>query len=190
MTSTLSPAYQLEGEHVIHPAMDLTLSCFGNRKKLVVGLKCSLILLAEMWIDTVQWMVFLMHNLFNNSISLCCSAGQAVSVFIYLGWKSKRAHKREQERDEARDCMQLQPLYSAAWPVAMATWLHIPFHLPFLINFHSCLSLCQPSIVLKCLSIAADLPPLFWRGLQQTKTLNYLCVLTHTEQITPQGNLV
>lgn len=85
-----------------------------------------------MWNDTVRWTVYLMCYPFTESIRklLRCSSNGSACV----------SGMREGEGDRERDRMQLQPLSSAAWLVAIATWLRIPFHLPFLINSHSCLA--------------------------------------------------
>lgn len=86
-----------------------------------------------MWNDTVRWTVYLTCYLFTESIRQLLRWSSSGSAHI--------SGMRGGGRDWERDCMQLQPLSSAAWLVAMATWLCIPFHLPFLINSHSCLSL-------------------------------------------------
>lgn len=88
--------------------------------------------------DTVRWTVFSTCYLFTESIRklLRWSSGGSACV---SGMREGGREKGERERGR----VQLQPLSSAAWLVAIATWLGIPFHLPFLINSYSCLSLAN-----------------------------------------------
>lgn len=101
------------------------------KANIVVGFKCSPTLMSRC--DAFGWTVYLTCYLFTESIRKLLRWSSSSSAHI--------CGMREGGRDKERDCMQLQPLSLAAWLVAIATWLCIPFHLPFLINSHSCLCL-------------------------------------------------
>lgn len=130
----------------------IALSGFRNNKNIVAGLKCPTPSTPHPRLHpstpsrvNVKW-----HRQTDSIVDVLSvhwehkEAAQMVKQRLcsyFLGWE--REEGREGEIEKKKDCMQLQPLSSAAWPVAIATWLCIPFHLPFLINSHSCFSLAN-----------------------------------------------
>lgn len=126
----------------------------ASRRNLVAGLKCS---------PTPSWVNVKRHSQMDSILDVLSvhrehkEAAQMVKQRLCSYIWDERGRGRWKKRDR----MQFQPLSSAAWLVAIATWLRIPFHLPFLINSHSSPLPRQPSFVLKCLTTAAGLPPLF-----------------------------
>ena len=82
----------------------------------------------QLWdVNSVRRTVYWTCYRFTESIRKLLRWPSSGSAHIFLGEGGRG-------RDRERDCMHLQPLSSAAWLVAIATWLCIPFHLPFLIN--------------------------------------------------------
>lgn len=115
----------------------IALSGFGNKRNVVAGLKCS---------PRLSWVNMKWHSQMDSILDVLSvhrehkEAAQMVRLWLCSYFWDARG---EGERRRERDCMQLQPLSLAAWLVAIATWLRIPFHLPFLINSHSWLSLAN-----------------------------------------------